>query len=298
MIDTLHIELTNRCNLKCPMCPRTMWPTEKRHEIDRKIFKNLQLDTFKQILAIGATGDALYYPYIKEFFLYAKALNPDVNIMFSTNGVGRSDEWWRKLPLYLPDNHCVIFGLDGTDNDTLNIYRVGSDYERVVNNMRTFVDAGGTAEWQFILFKHNEHQVDKAKELCKKYGVNFALRSSYHYSTEHKCVMRPKKNVESHLERSMKKNEGNVVCRMENNNEIFVHSDGRIIPCCFIPSRRDEIEKLTRGIIFNVNDYPIRKCISDHYINGILKIVNKSKKCIDRCRVPFEACNLERTKNE
>jgi MoaA/NifB/PqqE/SkfB family radical SAM enzyme len=294
MIETLNIELTNRCNLKCPMCARTLWGIEKTQDINPKIFKNLQLETFKKILVIGCAGDALYYPYIKQFFLYAKSLNPSIDVMFATNGVGRSVKWWKKFPLYLPDKHCVIFALDGTDNDTLNIYRRGSNYEKVISNMRSFVDSGGTAEWQFILFRHNEHQVDQARDLCEKYSVRFSLRSSYYYATQESFALRPKRDVLTPMEKSMKKSEGRVVCRIENNNEIYVNSDGRVLPCCFVPAKEDEIKTLTRGIVFNINDYPIRKCISDHYINNILKIANKSRHCIDRCRVPFETCKLER----
>lgn len=296
MIDTLHIELTNRCNLKCPMCPRTRAGIELMSDIHPDAFKNLQLDTFKRIIAVGCLGDALYYRHLRQFFLYAKTINEDIEIHFSTNAVGKSEDWWRKLSLYLPEKHLVVFALDGVDNDILNIYRVGSHYERVVRNMRAFIDGGGKAEWQFILFKHNEHQVDKARELSEKYGAQFALRTSYYYSEDKAPGLRPTRNVSTQMEQSMKIAENKLACRIDKNNEIFVDSFGRILPCCLIATNTIAAEKLTRGMIFNIHKHKIRRCISDYYINGILKMANKSGYCSQRCKVPFESLTLERVK--
>ena len=295
MIDTLHIELTNRCNINCVMCPRTRFGIETVSDIDPKAFKNLQLDTFKYIIAVGCLGDALYYKHLNQFFLYAKSVNEDIEIHFSTNGIGRDEKWWKKLPLYLPEKHLVVFALDGVDNEILNIYRVGSNYDRVIRNMRAFIDSGGNAEWQFILFKHNEHQVDEARNLAKEYGAVFALRASYYYSEDRESGLRPTIAVRTQMEESMKTPGNELCCRIEKHHEIFVDSFGRIMPCCLIPTNTSTAKKLTRGIIFNIHDYPIRKCISDHYINGILKLAKKSEYCIQRCRVPFEFSSLERT---
>ncbi len=295
MIDTLHIELTNKCNLKCTMCPRTRGGINEIKDLDRRAFKNLDLDTFRRVLIVGCLGDALYYPFINQFLLYAKTVNENIEIIFGTNGTGRSKKWWSKLPTYLPEKHKVMFALDGTDNETLNNYRVGSNYDKVVQNMRTFIDSGGSAEWQFILFRHNEHQVEHARELAKEYGATFALRSSYYYSDDYKLGLRPKNiKVTTQVEQSVRKVGGNIVCRIEDSNEIFVDSFGRIMPCCLIAPRVDVASKLTRGVIFNVNDHSIRKCISDHYLNGILKKANQSSYCRLRCKVSFETLILER----
>jgi sulfatase maturation enzyme AslB (radical SAM superfamily) len=69
----------------------------------------------------------------------------------------------------------VRFALDGL-KDTHSLYRMGSDYDTVVKNMKTFIDAGGRATWKFIVFKHNEHQVDEASKLARELGcVTFTV---------------------------------------------------------------------------------------------------------------------------
>ena len=36
--------------------------------------------------------------------------------------------------------------------------------------MRAFINAGGRARWDFLIFAHNEHQVDEAEALATKWG--------------------------------------------------------------------------------------------------------------------------------
>jgi MoaA/NifB/PqqE/SkfB family radical SAM enzyme len=296
MISTLHIELTNRCNLKCPTCPRTRFGINEIRDIQTSSYSNLQLDSFNRVLVVGCVGDALYYPHLREFFLYAKTINENIEIIFGTNGIGRDEKWWKKLKLYLPENHKVMFGIDGTDNETLNIYRVGSNYNKVIRNMRAFIDSGGKAEWQFILFRHNEHQLDKARELANEYGATFAMRGSYYYSDHNKAVLRPRSiKVITQMEQSIKKPEGKLICRIEDSKEIFVDCFGRILPCCLIGPNMVEANKITKGIIFNIHKYKIRDCLSPYYVNSLMKMINESKYCKYRCKVPFESIILERT---
>lgn len=297
MITTLHIELTNRCNLKCPICPRTRGGIDKISDISQDAFKNLDLHTFKRMLLIGCLGDSLYYPYLNQFFVYTKSVNKDIELFFGTNGLGRDKKWWSKLHLYLPENHRVIFALDGVDNETLNKYRIGSNYDKVIRNMRSFIDSGGTAEWQFILFKHNEDQVERARELAEEYGAIFALRTSYYYSDHNKNALRPTTmKVSTQAEKSLRMMGGDVVCRIEDSNEIFVDSFGRIMPCCLIAPNIKAASRLSKGIVFNVHKHSLRKCISDYYINRVLDRVKESEYCKLRCKVPFETMILERTK--
>jgi len=63
----------------------------------------------------------------------------------------------------------VVFGIDGLE-DTNHIYRRGTVFSVVIKNAKAFIQAGGRAQWDFIVFKHNEHQVEKARKLSKELG--------------------------------------------------------------------------------------------------------------------------------
>ena len=59
----------------------------------------------------------------------------------------------------------AFFGIDGIDQESLQKYRVGSNFKKVQENWRAFIKAGGHAQWQFIVFEHNEHLLEKAKQM-------------------------------------------------------------------------------------------------------------------------------------
>ena len=47
------------------------------------------------------------------------------------------------------------------------VYREGSNFTKVEQNYRAFNRAGGRSNWQFIVFEHNEHQLEQAKAQTK-----------------------------------------------------------------------------------------------------------------------------------
>ena len=62
----------------------------------------------------------------------------------------------------------VFFGIDGIDQKSLERYRIGSNFKKVQENFRAFINAGGKATWQFIVFEHNEHLIKDAKGMAKE----------------------------------------------------------------------------------------------------------------------------------
>ena len=63
----------------------------------------------------------------------------------------------------------VNFSIDGLE-DTNQLYRINTDYNKIIENAQAFIDAGGEAIWKFIIFEHNQHQVEQAKERAKQMG--------------------------------------------------------------------------------------------------------------------------------
>jgi hypothetical protein len=57
----------------------------------------------------------------------------------------------------------IDFGIDGLE-DTLHLYRKNCDYHRVIENAQSFINAGGRAQWNFIVFKHNQHKVEEVQQ--------------------------------------------------------------------------------------------------------------------------------------
>ena len=186
-VTEIDLECTTFCNLKCPECNRT---TDKNNlssilntthitlENCKTWFKPTELINLTDVRFCGAIDEALMNPEltdILDFFLDEFKIK---YIDIRTNGAVRTPAFWTNLVNHLPTNHMIVFGLDGLE-DTNHIYRVGAKWEKIINNAKAFISAGGNASWQFIEFEHNKHQIEEAKQLAKELGFKeFRLVSS------------------------------------------------------------------------------------------------------------------------
>jgi MoaA/NifB/PqqE/SkfB family radical SAM enzyme len=176
----IHWEITDLCNLKCPMCPRTDISNHCRpvKEIQnsqfllddvKKYFPDSFLKKVKRIDFCGNFGD----PCIaRDFYDICEFLVKDygITIMASTNGSMRNPAWWKKLGELLAGTKSWFdFHIDGL-RDTNHLYRIGANWDKVMANAEAFISGGARADWHFILFKHNQHQVDQAHDIAHKMG--------------------------------------------------------------------------------------------------------------------------------
>jgi MoaA/NifB/PqqE/SkfB family radical SAM enzyme len=174
-VKRIHLELTTKCNASCPQCLRNVRGgkvspnlplTELSLQDVQHILPPAILRTLEHITICGNYGDALVAKEALEICEYFRAWNPDIDIEFHTNGSGRSPEFWSRLALSV--NRCV-FAIDGLE-DTNHIYRRNTNWNKVMESVTAFIGAGGHAVWNFIVFRHNEHQVKKASALARKLG--------------------------------------------------------------------------------------------------------------------------------
>ena len=177
-IDGLHLELTTKCNAMCPMCNRNFkgkvregLPMEELSYQDiKKILPEEFVKQLKLISLCGVYGEPICTKDFKKIVKYFYDCNPDICIDIYTNGSLYSTSWWKDLAKIMRDyNGIVVFGIDGI-GDTHSLHRCNTNYEKVIENAKAYINAGGKAQWDFIVFKHNENQVEEAYELSKKLG--------------------------------------------------------------------------------------------------------------------------------
>jgi len=132
-----------------------------------------------QIYACGNYGDPIVARDCLGIFSYLRDCNPELNLCMHSNGSARRTDWWRQLAEILKIGpHYVRFGIDGL-KDTNHLYRRGTRWETIMQNAQTFIDAGGRAEWDFLVFRHNEHQVESARKLADEMGfAKFYVRKT------------------------------------------------------------------------------------------------------------------------
>lgn len=178
-VRIVHLELTHRCNAACPMCSRNIHggalnPDMPLSELSLADIKTILLPDFvrqlKRIYACGNYGDPIVARDCIEVFRYLRESGPDLNLCLHTNGSARRPDWWRELATIMKQGpHYLRFGIDGLE-DTNHIYRRGTDWKTVMRSAESFIAAGGHAEWDYLVFKHNEHQVESARKLARDMG--------------------------------------------------------------------------------------------------------------------------------
>jgi MoaA/NifB/PqqE/SkfB family radical SAM enzyme len=255
-IEWIDIELTSFCNIQCKGCFRVI--SKQADKILNKSYIDLETiktrfkrEMFPAIQIInfcGSVDEPTTHPNFFEIIDYFSSWNCHINI--ATNGSLRTTKWWRELVERLPSSHRVTWGIDGSD-ELSELYREGSNFKKVQQNFKAFIAAGGQAVWQFIVFEHNEHQLEEAKKIAKDEGFkDFKTIISHRKDTK---IVTPKQ-IDNLVEVEY------INCKYGNQKRIFINHTGNVIPCCHLNSKmleydasniiKDEFEQ-----ILNDNDY-------------------------------------------
>jgi len=320
-INEIMIEITTHCNAKCPQCGR--------FDIFGEVLKNLQiqnlsLDIIKKlpiekmtnlekIIFNGNYGEPLMHPNIDEILERFK----DKKIQISTNGSIRNIEWWKKLSNF--KNLNVIFAIDGLEN-THHLYRRNTDFNKIIQNAKAYIDNGGEAVWQYIIFKHNENQIDEAKKLSKsigfkkiffQYSDRFLKNNKFNVYDEKKellYILEPaqkQKTIHEYSESKenifytknlfkIKNIDQEISCPWAKNKKIFISTGGFVLPCCHmvnIMAGKTIYKKLYEKIIksyenTNLNYYSFEDIINSDIFQKLLPESIKNKphpNCIEHC---------------
>ena len=185
-LDQLHIELTNGCNAACPMCVRFMnSSTLTRPDL---VVQQITLDKFKEwlppevikkchlILFCGVHGDPCVARDFLEICEYIANTNPNTKVEVNTNGGMRTPEWWDKVGKLFASKKQrewnITFSIDGLAK-TNHIYRRNVNWNRLMQNVQAYNRYDNISTWDFLVFQHNEHEIEKARKKSKKLGFNY-----------------------------------------------------------------------------------------------------------------------------
>ena len=304
--QAFEIELTSHCNLLCPGCTRTQ---------DGKIVDGLELssisyDTFvktftpeiiknKRISFCGVVGDSLMHKNFFEIVEYCVESGAIIGI--DTNGSLRSPAWWKKFGELSKKHYTrartgilVRFSVDG-HRETNHLYRINSNFDKILENMKAYAMAGGRGQWKYIVFPHNRHEIEKAKNEANNLNLSFRIIQNNRTPDEswptQKLIEKKTKIIEKaeSIKQYDNKNEPPITkqqitsilnnekvitpskqkvidCWWLKENSIFVGFDGRVWPCCYFqdnyhnyylrPNRKDQY-KSTGAYLHSIEKYYI-----------------------------------------
>ena len=304
-IKSLHIELTDKCQAQCPMCARNYHggatrPFIRNGDISIDQFKEwfpkdflAQLENF---YSCGNYGDPAFASDCLEIYSYVRQCNPTVRLALHTNGGMRNPEWWAKLAQAIgtQSNSEVVFAVDGFKGKH-ELYRKNTKFDKVIENMRAFIDAGGRARVDSLVFAHNEHDVDELEEYLIGLGaerVNFVSTTRFYEMTEYEVhdnegnveytiapaqterfKKTPNKALNDLVDKDFRDSAieaATIDPKCVSDQGIYVDPYGDIFPCCWIGG--DYLEQ------------PIEEKLPIHYLRNLS--VENTKKILKKVGVP------------
>lgn len=289
-IDEYQIEVTSHCNAACPQCPRNnlgqginqkMPLMHLPAEVIARAFPIDLVKRLRQVFFCGSYGDPIVHPNFLDIVRDFREKNPEIWIYLHTNGGTRNVEWWKDLASVIGPYGKIDFGIDGLE-DTNHLYRKNVRFSKVIENARAFISSGGKAQWNFIVFKHNEHQVDAARRLSEDLGfMSFLPRKTgrfFHHGLVEELDQWPVKgrsgDVEYYLEppvnkeyrnRSMMeldsiRNDRNyfdkteITCDALLGKKVAINAEGLVLPCNFFNHNLYDMRFHDRSMLPGSND--------------------------------------------
>lgn len=273
-ITKVHLEMSSKCNASCPQCARNMMGgatssvlPEVNMTLDQ-LQKILPEDFIKQLDSLymcGNYGDPIVAPDMLLAYEWLRSVNPNLKLGLHTNGSARTPAWWSQLGmLFSKPGDYVNFGLDGLE-DTNHIYRRGTQWTKIMENAAAFISAGGRAQWEYLVFGHNEHQVAEAEALSKEMGFRrFRVKKTGRFFSNTKLENKDRQEVKDrngdleyyidmatdpvYLNNSLQRtdeliakygsmssylDQSCIKCKVAEEKNVYISAEGLVFPCCW-----------------------------------------------------------------
>lgn len=172
----------------------------------------------------------------------------NIKVKISSNFNLENDEYWREI--VRAGLRELVVSLDGASEETYKIYRVGGSFDRVIHNIKVVQDEKKRLKtkfplvyWQFLVFKHNEHEIEKAREMAKE-----LLMDGFHLVSP---TMRESEKAEwsSTLPEYSKQ-----VCNQLDDTDcpmcdwpwtsMTINANGSVSACCGVQNEKDDFGQL------------------------------------------------------
>ena len=229
----LKVDPTPFCQLHCPLC----FHSDPKFNKQFKLEENLSKENLKKIIeplkkrlfwvSLSHRGEPFLNPNLIECIEYLHENN--IAVSFPTNfSVKIKDEHIIKLVKSGLD--AIFISLDGTSSETYLQYRVGGNFDLVLQNVKKmeyykqkFNSSRPRIVWKFIIFEHNKHEISIVKNKYKELGFD-SFELVY--------------NKEGEVELARKEKRLNKRIKIKRNcywlwHIMVILSDGQVNPCCW-----------------------------------------------------------------
>lgn len=325
-LNIINLEFTDYCNAACPMCARFKWDgtlykekvnqNHNKLEVLKKQIPDQIIKQLKLFYSVGTYGDPTINPECAEIYRWVKDLNPGCRLMMHSNGGTRNPSFWREIAEL---GIKVTFGIDGLE-DTNHLYRKNVSWQKLMSNVESFMQHGGKGNWKFLIFKHNQHQVDQAKKLSEKIGfgdfiaeysdrwrssdwVTNGLMDVDKWEAGGYYLEKPDSQKQKYYDQRTVRvydeekfnTEKKVVCQMASNSnyEVYIRANGDVQPCCMLGDMDVHEAKnlISDPKEININYTNLIKILNGEFFKKLDNGINNGSK--DRLKNCFYTCGVK-----
>ena len=295
---SISFEPTTSCNLRCPECPSGLRSFSRptgmlENDFFRKTIDDIH--THLLYLIFYFQGEPYLNPAFLDMVKYASSKK--IYTATSTNAHYLTDENARKTVESGLDR--LIISIDGTSQEVYKQYRVGGNLDKVMEGAANIIKWRKKLNsktpfvfFQFLVVKHNEHQIEEIKRIAKEIGVDevrFKTAQVYDYENDPNGLI---PTIDKYS-RYKKKADGTFVPKNKMANRCWklwhanvITWDGLVVPCCF---DKDALHQL--GNLKNQNMSEIWQ--NDNYKQFRAELL-KSRRNIDICSNCSEGASVWR----
>jgi radical SAM protein with 4Fe4S-binding SPASM domain len=169
---------TTVCNLKCFMCNQALDPDIPKWFMSDEVYDRVvkELYPFAKMVQFSAFGEPLMTPKMGQKLDDLERTHTKLDIITNATLMMKDKRTREQLLRVL--GH-VTFSLDGATAETYNSIRIGSDFDRVMANIRAFCsrrlelpeEDRPRLAFNFILMKRNVHEAPMLVEMCHELGA-------------------------------------------------------------------------------------------------------------------------------
>ncbi len=172
----LWIEPTNKCNLKCLMCPNSIISQDKLGFMDLNLYKKIidQSKNYISYIVLCISGESLLHPKFPQMVKYAK--NNGIKTYLSTNATILTPKLSRQIIKSGLD--WINFSFDGCTKKIYEKIRINGKFEPTLKNVVEFLKikkelkSNITTELQILLL--NQKGILDYQKNIDKFKMNFA----------------------------------------------------------------------------------------------------------------------------
>jgi radical SAM protein with 4Fe4S-binding SPASM domain len=174
----LVIDPCNICNLHCPLCPTGQGRNDRcKGKMSFDNFKRIidELGAYLYRVDLHNWGEPLLNDDLYGMISYARSHNIQVRVSSNLTVI----EGVKAEKLVRSGLDVLIVSLDGASQETYAQYRVGGSFDKVIRNIKMITELKRKLNtpkpfviWQFLVMKHNEHEILKAEGMAKDLAVN------------------------------------------------------------------------------------------------------------------------------